>query len=593
MKKTIKKVFAMVFAALMLMGVMSVAYADEGKPADNAISVSGLEAGDTVNFYQVLKYDETAAKTGGWVNATGFTLTDAEIQTILALDATGKPVTITDSNRDNYGISAALAGKIAQMAQAQGVSAKFKDIAANNDKVATATTDQAGDSGLYVALITPGTADYLYNPVFVSADYTEGGTNSQAAALDKSYSPAAVAKKEQVTLTKEIDGTEDTKYDVNVGDTVPFTITSKVPAYTSSYKEPTYVITDTMEEGLELQGTPVVAIEGITLADSDYSVVSANDKKSFTVTLTEGGLGKVAATGVAQTITVKYSAKVTSIENATVTEKENEATVKFSNNPEDETSYSLLEDKTRNYSFTIDGSLLGYDGTSYETDELIKVGLNADGTPYTETKKYRSGTTWSELAPLQGATFGLYSSKTDAENKTTNYYKNSVFTGTVQSDATGRLKIEGLDAGTYYLRELSAPTGFIADNRIFEIKISAEYTEIEGGQYTNSDGIKVKYDAYKVLKSYQVEVNDGTTTVTSAYSISNKGEVDHKVVDKATYQTITGEDFAGDSVTPINNTRGTELPSTGGMGTTIFYVIGGLLILAAAIVLISRRKVQQ
>ena len=43
----------------------------------------------------------------------------------------------------------------------------------------------------------------------------------------------------------------------------------------------------------------------------------------------------------------------------------------------------------------------------------------------------------------------------------------------------------------------------------------------------------------------------------------------------------------------IENNKGTVLPSTGGMGTTIFYVIGGLLIIGAAVVLVARRKAQE
>ena len=299
---------------------------------------------------------------------------------------------------------------------------------------------------------------------------------------------------------------------------------------------------------------------------------------------------KVAKTGTAQEIVVTYDAKVTSVENATVTEKTNEATVKFSNNPDDSTSYSLLEDKTRTYSFTIDGNLLGHTGTSYETDELIKTGLNTDGTPATTTKKYHSATKWTDLAPLADAVFTLY--KEDG----TTVYTNDVFDGTVTSDANGRLKIQGLDAGTYKLKETSAPAGYIADNRIFTITIAAEYETINGGEYTNTDNIKVKYDAYKVLKSYTVTVNNGTGNVVSTYNITNKGEVDHKVVDKATYTAMTGEgegDWAGDNVTPISNTKGTSLPSTGGIGTTIFYVAGIVLVLGAAAIIIARRKAEQ
>jgi len=596
------------------------AFAAEGAPADTSISVSGLDAGDTVNFYQVLKYDETANTTGGWVATEKFAydattnpngLQQDDILKILGMGdyATGK------SKAGQAGIDAALAGRISLLAQADGVTAKFANVSATGDgtsKIATQATTAVGDAGLYLALVTPGTVDYLYNPVFVGADYTEGGTNSQAAVMTASYSDEALAKKEQITLTKEVTGDNNgtgtvsdttganTKYDVDVGDDVEFTIASKVPAYSSAYQNPTYEITDTMQSGLRLKKIKSITIDNVTLAVGDYSItpntVALNTEvaygdsdpeiNSFKIALTAAGLAKVAATKVAQNITIVYEATVTSLAEATVTEKTNEANVKFSNNPDDNTSYSLLEDKTRNYTFSIDANLLGYTGTSYETDELIKVGLKADGTPWTTTTKYRSGTTWTDLAPLPGATFGLY---TDSECK--NLYTNTTFNGTVVSDATGRLKITGLDCGTYYLKETSAPTGYIADNRTFEITIAATYTHIEGGEYTNTDNIKVKYDGYDVLKGYTVTVNDGSgTPTTSTYNISNKGPEDHKVVDKATYQTLTGEDMAGDAVTPISNTQGTALPSTGGMGTTILYVGGSILVILAAILLITKRR---
>lgn len=55
--------------------------------------------------------------------------------------------------------------------------------------------------------------------------------------------------------------------------------------------------------------------------------------------------------------------------------------------------------------------------------------------------------------------------------------------------------------------------------------------------------------------------------------------------------TITSEATEAVEIT-IENQAGTELPSTGGMGTTVFYVIGGLLIIGAAVVLVARRKAQ-
>lgn len=612
--KRLRKTLAFIISMVMTVSTMGTmpAFAAEGAPADTSISVTNLDAGDTVNFYKVLKFDETATTTGGWVAAPGFeTLTVRQIQKMLGLDTDGKPVdkSAEGYKPDEWGIDAALAGTISEMAQADGVSASFENVAASGGTASHATT-QIGDAGLYVALVNPGTTNTVYNPIFVGADYTTAdGSNTQAAVTALSYSPQGLAKKEGVTLTKEIDGDEKNKYDVNVGDDVSFTITSLVPAYSSAYQDPIYEITDTMETGLVLKAVPTVSIADIDLDSDDYTISPSdisegNDVTTFTVALTKNGLSKVAAKGTAKTITIKYTATVKSLENANVTvnEKENEATVKFSNNPDDSESYSLIEDKTRNYTFTIDGNLLGYTGESYETDELIKTGLNADGTPATETKKYHSETQFTELSPLSGARFALFKvspESTDYANETAaraskKLYTNDLFDGIVESDVNGRLKITGLDAGTYYLHEVSAPTGYIADNRTFTITIEATYEEIPAGEYTktiDNKQIKVKYDAYKVLDTYTVTVTDGKNTNASTYDIVNAGANDHKIVDKATYQNITGQgDWAGDNVTPISNTKGTELPSTGGIGTTIFYVVGGGMVAGAVVFLLTKRR---
>jgi fimbrial isopeptide formation D2 family protein/LPXTG-motif cell wall-anchored protein len=608
--KHLRKIMAFIISMVMTVSTMGTmpAFAAEGAPADTSISVTNLNAGDKVNFYKVLEFDETATATGGWVAATGFTgLKTAEIQKILGLDANGKPVDTTAEGyvAKDWGIDTTLAGKISQMAEANGVNPKFANVVASEGGAATTATTAVGDAGLYVALIDPVTTGDLYNPVFVGADFSAGGTNTQPAVTILSYADTALAKKEDVTLTKEIDGSDNTKYDVNIGDEVSFTITSKVPAFSTAYQEPVYEITDTMEAGLALKALPTVEIQDITLDEADFTITPASigdtDVTTFTVKLNKTGLDKVAAKGIAKTITVKYTATVKTIEDATVTEKENEATVKFSNNPEDSESYSLLEDKTRSYTFTIDGKLLGYEGTSYETDELIKTGLNADGTSATQTFKYHSATQFTELSPLAGAKFALYKESPEAADyaneaaaiASNKLYKNSVFNGIATSDSNGRLKIEGLDVGKYYLHEVSAPTGYIADNRTFTITISADYTEIAGGTYTNNEGIKVKYDAYMILNGYTVTVNDGNGNTTSTYNIENKGQVQNKVVDKATYVHLTGEDadWAGDNVTPISNTKGTELPSTGGIGTTIFYVVGGCMVAGAVVFLLTKRRI--
>ena len=78
--KSLKKVLALMLAMIMCLSMsgMAVFAAEPAK-----ISVTGVTSGDTVKFYQVLKFDSNAAATGGWVNAEGFGLTEAQIKQIV------------------------------------------------------------------------------------------------------------------------------------------------------------------------------------------------------------------------------------------------------------------------------------------------------------------------------------------------------------------------------------------------------------------------------------------------------------------------------------------------------------------------------
>ena len=103
----------------------------------------------------------------------------------------------------------------------------------------------------------------------------------------------------------------------------------------------------------------------------------------------------------------------------------------------------------------------------------------------------------------------------------------------------GFSEIQGLKAGTYYLEEVQAPDGF-----------------------------------NKIAGRIAITISDaGVATI--------DGKVGSLVVDS----TDNTRAFA------IVNNTGAELPSTGGIGTTIFYVVGGILMLGAAVILVTRKKV--
>ena len=551
--KRMKKLLILVLSTLMLLGTM-------GMPvfaaSDSSVTVSGLDAGDTVKFYKLIKWESTGWAWADGVEAAatsaGVTLPDLE--------------TITGNDTTAGAISAANGGILAQVAQKLSP-VDTETVATGASSVTyTKPSSMAADDflGLYVALVKPATADYLYNPVFVSADFT-AGNNSMGVQVDAlSYSDTALAKKEHISLTKTC---AETQYDVAVGDTIAFTITSTIPEYSTSYVHPAYEITDKMDADLELVPSSIaVKVGGATLAASNYDLTSSTT--GFTVKLKEAYLKTLTE---AKPIVVTYNAKVTKIDDNNVVIKENKATVKFSNDPSNSSGYGLLEDYTYHYVFSLDAECLGHSG--YENSELVKIGLNPDGTPITE-KTLDNG---ESAGVLEGAVFGLY---TDPGCNTlyTNNNVTPAIDGRYTSDENGKLNISGLDAGTYYLREISAPEGYIADTTIYRIVITPKYKTVDERTYVNSDGITVYCDSYKVLESYTVVVTNMTSNqaVTSTFTITNDGP-------NEVSSTTDHSSF-------LKNTQGTELPTTGGMGTTIFYIIGTLLVIGAAIIIVTRRR---
>ena len=140
---------------------------------------------------------------------------------------------------------------------------------------------------------------------------------------------------------------------------------------------------------------------------------------------------------------------------------------------------------------------------------------------------------------LDGAEFTLYTDESCAEDKV---YRNDNFTGTVTSAGGGKLVIKGLDAGTYYLKETKAREGYALNNTVFKVEIIEETYEEDG-----------------TLGTCTVEIQDNAISANNPYS--------------------------------IKNTKLSSLPSTGGIGTTIF-TIGGcaIMIAAAGLFFASRRK---
>lgn len=150
--------------------------------------------------------------------------------------------------------------------------------------------------------------------------------------------------------------------------------------------------------------------------------------------------------------------------------------------------------------------------------------------------------------PLAGAGFRLYDSTGTTEigliyDETLSAYRpvksGETAAEMTSADSTGVFNIKGLDAGTYVLKETTVPAGY---NKCADTTVVIEATHVE-----DTSGASA------------------TTTLSSGSNVTNT----------------------------IENKQGSTLPETGGVGTPIFYIAGGVLAVAAAILLVTKKRMSK
>jgi len=596
---------------------------------DGSISVGGLNVGDTVKFYRVLEFDADSPKTvaasaaktengsdwsgGGWTLIAPFTTGTGEGQ-----------ITLADFKEIlTVGISSSLAGKIAKLVD--NTPDYSPEVATGKDSV---TVNPAQD-GLYVAIVVPKDAGWIYNPIFVASDYytTTGGDKSStwtAAVEPLSYSDRAMAKKAPITITKEAtehaeDDNEKLPADPNaandakgvaVGDVIDYTITTTIPEFADNYTDPKFVITDTMVGGLDLVDKSIkVYLDDATDpldASGHFTLTPATDKHSYTIAFDPAYLLTLDHN---TDLKVTYQATVTTDAVTNVHEEDNTVELEYSHEPSvhHDGTGKKVKDKTHHYTWTIDGQIWG--NSSWRTIETVKVGLDKDGNEIKKVVKIQNG---YDIGALAGAKFKLYIDAKCEHEYTKGLYGEK---REIISDANGYLNIKdstgisGLDAGTYYLKETEAPAGYIKQQEAVKIEIIPTYYT-EEISWVDSDGCTIKCN--DLLKSYIVKI-DGVQTagytlnytnmsngvptndeMPSTGELTTKGEGGTGTIVIGNNGPIdiseTPEEIALDEAGKIKNTQGVELPSTGGMGTTILYVGGSILVILAAILLITKRR---
>ncbi|SHJ28770.1 SpaH/EbpB family LPXTG-anchored major pilin [Hespellia stercorisuis] len=509
--KKMKTMLAVLLAMVLTLGMGTSVFA----AANNSIQVTGNKefAGKKVDAYQM--FSATTSGTAiaytlnpqyesffksnadyGCTDLTGTALSDAAYQYVQKLG----------SNDD---------AKVTAFAK------EVSDYMRNNttETFTVAGTATASETG--AATIT-GLEDgyYLVLPDSGSTSATRK-TAAQLISVTGGSTEAINLKSEYPTVDKEITGgTAPGATDANIGDTVTFTLTSKVPDMTD-YDTYTFKFLDTLSKGLTFGSVTSVTVDGVAITpETDYTVSSApnttdNTKTDVTIELT--GMKDKYADKAGKTIVVTYTATLNENAVSGTVGNENSAKIEYSNDPTGNGTGTSTPDvvKTYTFDFTLDKytGTYGNDATRLAgaTFELRK-GADAGSAAAISLIQVKAGTA-TEAAVYRPAKAGE--------------------TGTVTSVTTpesGKIQFTGLDAGTYYLFETAAPDGYNKLAAPITVEISADYNKTTGELET----VSVKYN--------------GTAAETG-------------------------------NIVPVQNNTGTTLPSTGGLGTLLLTIAGVCLVI--------------
>lgn len=576
----VKKLLAIVLALAMVMGFNITVFAtnDDGIPDANdtaTVTITNIKAGATVTLYQVA---EVKYGTGG----QGF------------LDYIWAPeiadITETGPTTDQINTIA------------KGI--KTGDITAFNT-ITNGTLNEGRytatvEGGAYIALITQATDGTVYNPILLTATYGESG-NLSGGSIDSTsnylYGSTAVAKSTTPTIDKEItDGTttdsstDEERDTASVGDVITFTITPTIPDYPSNAKNKTFFISDTMSNGLTFDYSSLtVSITGQTVTKEGNNFMlngkviatavptpSADGATGFNLNFNYDNLISDEGTGAVYQPIVIYEAVINEEAVAGGTGNTNDAELYYANDPNSGKTWK--DTTTKPDPEKAEG--IDYDEDS-ETVYTYQLGFRK-----TDIDKDEEG---NDIY-LGGAVFGIY--KDEACTK---------LVDKVTTNSDGYAVSTNVAAGDYWVKELVAPAGYTLNTTPY--KITANWTTatttitgtVTDRTYTTqspSDGAVqvgwIKDNVFYALDEMsedEAEKNEFSPAYLDTETTTN------------TTTTTTGSNpngggtaFLSDS---IPNTKISSLPSTGGIGTTIFTIGGCVIMIAAAGLYFASRRRQE
>lgn len=513
--KSIKRIIALLLTAVMTMTMSVTAFA-AGPNCSLTVNVmkDGQDLnGQTISLYKL--FDLSTSNSGDKTNYA-YTVNTATGYKDAIKSALGTKLTGTTD--EDYAKAVLNLGKDNSDA-VQKFANDFTEYALKNGSTVVATTSKKITGENTTSHVFNGLAKGYY------LVYVTGGKKIQSSLVTVDGTTEVKLKTEAPSIEKKAD-----KETVSIGQVVTYTVTGSVPD-TTGYSEYAYKIHDTLSSGLDFvndeNGTALEAgatTVNVKVAFKDATVspagttpttasLSGENKRTMALDLSEWVRANQENKG--KEFTVTYYAKVN--KDALVTEK-NKATLEYGNNPGDTTTTTPSEAKTPTYPLDINKIKKGSDeklaGAKFRLYSS-KVDANAND----ESKAIK-------VSPVVAGVAGNYVVDPTSDN--------TVFESVASIEGQGyNLHVNGLAAGTYYLVETEAPSGY---NKL-------------------TDPIKVEI------------TKDGDSWTIS----KNDAKEEDKIID-------------------VENSTGSLLPSTGGMGTIAFAVVAAILVFGVAVSFIRDRK---
>ena len=572
--KKMKKLLSMLLAVIMVLAMAAPSFAAN----DGSITISNATKEKEYKVYKIFEATLGAELDGERPISYTATLAQKDWFTNIA----DNPFTFTaTSDKDVFYVTVTKAneGKVASFLQKYitadennnlKIEPNFLAHLAQPDAIATET---ASDNTLTFTGL-----DYGYYLVTSSmgAVITLDSANPEVTVIDKNQ-PGPTEFDKKIVQATTVDGTGSTveKDTVNYGDVVTYEVKIKTTNYAGTKPIKDYVIEDILAAGLSYK-----AVDGMVNPIKVYvgSVAPENEVKKFTLSkIQTGEFERKAVDENKQPIKVTGSKFDITIPWATY-DKETKAW-NFTNNAQ--SSDTLI---IRYQVVVEDTAVIGPDGNKNYAKYTFSTWNPTEDKPETpedpkpwQDEKITTVYTYalainktnSDNNPLAGAIFELTDAtgnKVNVKAEATEGYEGNVYlydpNGTsnqVTSPANGVIIVKGLKDANYTLTEVMAPEGY--------------------NLLTNSITVST-------LKS-----GDVITTTTKLYYDENGNLIKTETDTETSFDNMVpgNAPVYMDAIMHIENVAGTLLPSTGGIGTTIFYA-AGIILMAGAVFFVVRRK---